>query len=153
MICICYIVVQAGVICICYFVARLGHSAILHPQSRLSSGTHQCRLSSQSRLECAQLIGAQTAPSTDPKAMRPGDAGDGGEIPESRLCSPSDGASESESPSCRPGGAALLAAWWAQVLSFSHSLVGSPASVVSWLAQPTRPLLPVSSTGLQMLSM
>ena len=41
-------------------VVRL--SVILHPQPRLSSGTQQCRLSSQSRLECVQLIGAQTGP-------------------------------------------------------------------------------------------
>ena len=40
-------------------VVRL--SVILHPQPRLSSGTQQCRLFSQSRLECVQLKGAQTS--------------------------------------------------------------------------------------------
>ena len=41
-------------------VVRL--SVILHQQSRLSSGTQQCRLSSQSRLGCiqAQSVAAET---------------------------------------------------------------------------------------------
>ena len=47
---------QAGVLCMC--VVRL--SVILHQQSRLSSGIHQCGLSSQSRLGCVKIIGDQT---------------------------------------------------------------------------------------------
>ena len=39
-------------------VVRL--SVILHQRSRLSSGTQQCRLSLQSRLNCVQLIQAQS---------------------------------------------------------------------------------------------